>query len=329
MASLSLLAGVPPFLMARELLTRAGAFEPGMSPGPEPPPALREAVRPLSEQAIAAALLEQLRSAAFAIYGPDDRIEAYEVQGAEQRRALDCTAAVFFDAAVQDAGDDARSLYTRPFGPMKQLCPGVRFYNQPSGATATGVLVGPDLVVTAAHVARRIPWQRMCLVFGFQMENPFAARERIPVGDVYRVAELVARGDGGETPRDWALLRLDRRAEGRPFAAINRDRPLAVGQAIYPVGHPMGLPVKFAGNARVLERGDDDIFTANLDVFPACSGSPVFNAETHALEGIVLADPTLDHFLPVDGCYVQATFPEEESVGNQHLRAHHFAGAVV
>ena len=51
MASLSLLAGVPPFLMARELLTRAGAFEPGMSPGPEPPPALagddaaREALR--------------------------------------------------------------------------------------------------------------------------------------------------------------------------------------------------------------------------------------------------------------------------------------------
>ncbi len=328
MSSLSVLAEVPSFLLARELRARSQRGSADMGATPPPPAELREALRSLSEAELAAGLLEQLRGRTRSVYGPDDRVEAHEVRRIEHMRALACTAAIFVDAAVRSAGDGAYTLATRPFGAVKRLCPGVRFYNQPIGAAATGVLVGPDLLLTAAHVIRRVPADRVRAVFGFHMDAPFVARERIPAADVYRVTEIVARGEGQPPRADWILLRLDRRADDRPFADLNPDRPLLPGQPIYTVGHPMGLPVKLAGNARVLAQGDDDIFTANLDVFPACSGSPVFNADTHALEGIVLADPKLDHFIPVDGCYVHATFPDDDSVGNQHLRARHFADAV-
>lgn len=328
MTSLSVLAGVPSFLLARELRARSQLGSPDMSFETPPPAALRQALRPISDPELAAGLLEQLRNHACSVYGPDDRVEAYEVQRREHLQALACTAAIFLDAAVQAADDGLCTLATRSFGAVKQLCPGVRFYNQPIGAAATGVLVGPDLLLTAAHVIRRVPHERARVVFGFHMDNPFAARERIPAADVYRILEVVARGEGQPPRGDWVLLRLDRRADDRPFADLAPDHPLPPGHPIYTVGHPMGLPVKLAGNARVLATGDADHFTANLDVFPACSGSPVFDAETHALAGIVLADPKLDHFIPVDGCYVHATFPDDDSVGNQHLRAHHFAAAV-
>ena len=76
---------------------------------------------------------------------------------------------------------------------------------------------------------------------------------------------------------------------------------LAEGTEIYIIGHPFGLPMKVAGNARV-ESIDDNYFRASLDAFRGNSGSPVFRADTHAAIGIyVRGERSIE---VVGGCYV-------------------------
>ena len=49
------------------------------------------------------------------------------------------------------------------------------------------------------------------------------------------------------------------------------------------MGHPLGLPVKYAANASVRENGVADHFVTNLDSYGGNSGSAVFNAATRVV----------------------------------------------
>ncbi|MCG2724712.1 MAG: serine protease [Elusimicrobia bacterium] len=86
---------------------------------------------------------------------------------------------------------------------------------------------------------------------------------------------------------NYALLRLDRKVSGHTPLAINRDQNLKVGTKLFVIGYPNGLPVKIAGNAEI-RSVHNDYFAANLDTFRGNSGSPVFNAETYLIEGILV-----------------------------------------
>ena len=57
------------------------------------------------------------------------------------------------------------------------------------------------------------------------------------------------------------------------------------------MGHPSGLPLKYADGARVFET-ENDYFSTNLDTFGGNSGSPVFNADTLEVEGILVRGDT-------------------------------------
>ena len=64
------------------------------------------------------------------------------------------------------------------------------------------------------------------------------------------------------------------------------------------LGHPSGLPMKYTGGAKAFEI-EDNYFTTNLDSFGGNSGSPVFNAKTLEVEGILVrgdVDYTPDEF---------------------------------
>lgn len=60
---------------------------------------------------------------------------------------------------------------------------------------------------------------------------------------------------------------------GRIPVTIRRQGSIAVGARLYTLGHPGGLPLKFSDRARVRSTHS--------------SGSPVFNATDHVLEGLI------------------------------------------
>jgi hypothetical protein len=84
------------------------------------------------------------------------------------------------------------------------------------------------------------------------------------------------------------LLRLVRTV-ARPLAPLPIAAPRP-GALAYVLGHPLGLPLKLAQGGRVLGV-EGATFRVALDTYTGNSGSPVFDADSHALIGIVSEGP--------------------------------------
>uniref|UniRef100_A0A0G4HY36 Serine protease n=1 Tax=Chromera velia CCMP2878 TaxID=1169474 RepID=A0A0G4HY36_9ALVE len=170
--------------------------------------------------------------------------------------------------------------------------------------------------------------RRFFFVFGFNTAEAEAAGGesllRIPMSNVYEASEVIFSEFGNSQTRDrrgndFSLVRLDRNVEGRTPARGRTGGRVRGGQTLYLIGHPVGLSAKttkplwafssapspFLGSSaapiaggmwdvhggvpdgRILHEGDAS-FKVTLDAFGGNSGSPVFDLETDALEGLVV-----------------------------------------
>lgn len=243
----------------------------------------------------------------------------------EQRDAAGCVAAVFYAGAIGSDGEGRVRLATTPFGREQWIAPEERFYGQPSGALATAFLAGPDLMVTAGHVVDRLGVAGLRFVFGFRVDESGAAPEVFPADDLFAARGIIGR-ETDDAGADWAVVRLDRAAEGRPVARLRRGREVALGEGLYTVGHPRGLPAKFADNARVRRNEHPAYFVANLDTYMHCSGSPVFG-EDHRVVGVVVRGKPDLRRLP-SGLRVSNMVPDDGGRGEDCTRVSCFAGLV-
>lgn len=221
------------------------------------------------------------------IYGVDDRKDFFDFKtDAKVRELANSVAALFFDTAVTDNGDGTSTLRTQPFGQSRNLCSGERFFNQPIGAFCTGFLVGPDLIATAGHCANAGNVTTILFVFGFQMEDANTPVTRIPNKDIYRGKAMLGREEQG-AGADWGLIQLDRPVTNRAVLQVRRTGRIADTAPVSVIGHPTGLPVKYAKDANVRDNTPSAFFVANLDTYGGNSGSPVFGAN-HVVEGILV-----------------------------------------
>jgi hypothetical protein len=65
-------------------------------------------------------------------------------------------------------------------------------------------------------------------------------------------------------------------------------------------------------------------FTANLDTYGGNSGSPVFNADSHEVEGVLVRGDT--DFVPVGMCMISAVCPMNGCHGEDCTRVTEFTG---
>ena len=178
-------------------------------------------------------------------------------------------------------------------------------------ATCSGTLIGPDLWATAGHCIANdhsAGWCRPGTLDGYLVVFDFtdAIDTNFPEANVFVANEVVhcvvddsyCYGTEGVTV-DWAVLRLDRVPVGRTPVTI-QSTVAAVGEPMYLVGHPSGLPRKYtladAAEVLAVREGPSDsrdhanvhTLVTNLDSFSGNSGSGMFNGLTNEMVGILV-----------------------------------------
>lgn len=265
----------------------------------------------------------------IAIYGEDNRADYYEADRVYQRLA-DSTAALFRSRDVRlDASRGTAEIdLGKTIGGKFHLKEGERYGDQPFGSFCSSFLAGEDLVVTAAHCFREyapedtnISYKDTLFVFGYAVEAAGRFPTEVPAGNVFAFKELVsAKYD--KNGADYAVIRLDRKVPADRFPlAINRGAAPAAGARLFTIGYPSGMPVKIAGSASVRRvNADKGFFVTDLDTFAGNSGSPVFNAETMLIEGVLTRGGTDYIHTESDGVsYYDPQRPGGYAAGSAHV----------
>lgn len=241
------------------------------------------------------------------VYGNDDRMELFEASP-ETARLADSVVS-FWNWNQYDSDADGISFKTSKVADTYGLCPGERFRNQPTGGNCTGALVGDDLVLTAGHCLIDQECEGAKIVFGFAIKKAGGkAPARMGKDDVYSCKQIVTHFIGKDPAPEYTLVRLDRPVAGHKPLAINRGGNLKKGGKVLVIGHPLGLPLKISAGA-VRDASPESYFVTDLDTFIGNSGSPVINAATGLIEGILIFGDKDFQTTPAN-CNTVAVYPQ-------------------
>lgn len=220
------------------------------------------------------------------IYGEDDRVEASEVSG-EWSSIAKSTVALFKISDMSISFRGRATLKLQNLGARLQLCEGERFASQKAGSFCSGALIGPDLILTAGHCVQDVSdCSETRFVFDFKASSSGIVSSSVAADNLYsckKIIRHVLTSDGA----DYAVIQLDRSVKSRQPLKMAEHSDLRTGDSIVVMGHPSGLPLKIAGGAEVRSIASEH-FVTNLDTYGGNSGSPVFNARTHKIEGVLV-----------------------------------------
>ena len=277
-----------------------------------------ENLREFDDVSITKALKENQK----VIYGVDDRIDIFNLPVGANLNDADSVVALFNNNQVNDNGNGTSTLQTQNFGTARNLCNGESFRNQPIGCFCSGFLVATDIIATAGHCVNNGNVANVRFVFGFRMRDATTAETIISNGEIYSGVSIIGRQESGNGS-DWALIRIDRPVTNHRVVRIRRSGKIGDTQGVHVIGHPSGLPTKFAGGAAVRNNQSNAFFVANLDTYGGNSGSPVFNSDTHEVEGILVRGQT--DFVLQGSCMISVVCPTTGCGGEDCTRTTEFA----
>lgn len=241
------------------------------------------------------------------IYGQDNRTDIVDVQNAVIRKILKAVAGRVSKWSY-DYLDEEKKADIFFYEPPKlsdpwgaNVCLDEKFSEQPVIADCTGFLVGEDLLVTAGHcvvypgeeVKNKVTdqCQEYQWLFDFEINGKDNLNlQKVNQKKLYHCKKVIhARLDDDH---DFALIQLNRKVTDRDFLKVRKFSKVERNDRLYVIGHPSGLPKKYAPGAKVTNNSKEFYFSTNLDTFGGNSGSPVFNVKTNEVEGILVRGKT-------------------------------------
>ena len=220
----------------------------------------------------------------LAIYGEDHRQEIASAPP-PWRKLSHSIAAQIHHLSLSLDGDSYIPLPGNWKAPLN-YCADEAFYGQPRVAHCTGFLIAPDKMLTASHCLPSCP--HFLWVFDYTHDAP-----SIPRQNVYSCHRSETIHPSLTYPEGFGIVYLDRPVSDRPPLTLRTTGSLSEQERVVLIGHPMGLPLKI--DAGPLQQGNllidntpPHYFTAPLDSYTGNSGSPVFNARTGSVEGVLV-----------------------------------------
>lgn len=196
-----------------------------------------------------------------------------------------CVAMVFWMAEDPPEEDGEFLIPTRPPVLVRNAFEPDYFTEQWSIPGAfSGFLASPTRFVTARHaIDESVDVSKLCILFDYTAKKAITSPVRVPRGSFHRPVRELYRGIGKDD--DFVILEMSPVSDRA--APIRREGKIGDTDRIHMIGHPYGFPVKVAGRAQVLENSHEKLFEHYLDALGGHSGAPVFNADTHVIEGIL------------------------------------------
>ncbi|HXH29310.1 MAG TPA: serine protease [Bacteriovoracaceae bacterium] len=221
------------------------------------------------------------------IYGRDNRIETFASPSALYQKLSKSSAAMVIKMGIR-ARNGVATFDGISYGQRYGLCEKERFAKQTQVASCSGFLVAKDVIATAGHCIQSI-WEcdQAAWVFNLKLERASQTDVSVSTKDIYNCKKIIRQRFGKGDGQDYALIKLDRPVLGAVPVTLSAQAPRP-GEPLVMIGHPSGLPQKITDGAQVLTvKGKT--FMANVDAFKISSGSPVFNAQTGVVLGILVA----------------------------------------
>jgi hypothetical protein len=218
------------------------------------------------------------------IYGVDNRIEWYEASDQFKELGLSVAGMVYTDD-IKDRGRVGQYQVAGMRMSGLGVCEDERFEDQILTADCTAFLVAPDMVATAGHcIKSQADCNKRSFVFDLKRKTRVSWGNRVPKTSVYKCKSIVEREM--KSIYDYAIIKLDKPVTDRKPLKLNMDQYLRKGTPLVVMGHPVGLPLKIADGASI-KKIYPSSFTSNLDTYGGNSGSPVMNARTGEVYGIL------------------------------------------
>lgn len=251
-------------------------------------------------------LMSLISQAALAIdkvvYGVDDRKDIFESNSALYKKLASSTAAMIPQGQLESVGGDLIEIKGTTLE-EDGVCSDARFAKQITAANCSGFLVGDQYLVTAGHCIESLSdCSNYSWVFDYANLKQENAKQTVAKKDVYTCTEIIARALDRATENDYALVKLDRKVEGRVPLKFRTSGKIANKAALVVIGHPSGLPSKIADGANVRSNSNKVYFQATLDTFGGNSGSAVFDSKTGVVEGILVRGERDYVSDPVEAC---------------------------
>jgi V8-like Glu-specific endopeptidase len=248
-----------------------------------------------------------------AIYGPDDRRDID--QALEYRQFAKAIGSMVGSNLVNDNKDGTFSVdLVKPIS-KNGFCSDERFAEQSSLGRCSGFLIAPDILVTAGHCGANTgidgQTQGYCDAFSWIFDYNTANTQvmdtnKIPAKYIYKCQKALRselfenypydpRRDGDFN--DFAVFQLERSVEGAVPLKISK-KVLALGDSVYTIGYPWGLPAKFSGVSTIRSVSGKSSVFASLDTWSGNSGGPVFNNKNEVV-GILVGGHQFDSYTQI------------------------------
>lgn len=240
-----------------------------------------------------------------AIYGADNRRDIVNVPMAVRTASQAVAANIpsFYFLSEQNSDQLMHENHGLKYGEEADLCVNERFTRQTSFGHCTGFLVHQKILITAGHCL--IPTGTIenqenpyCDNFSFwlgynKFHNPRLGRDINPQNVVRCKKVIYAKNNEMVSPiMDFAILELEESIPHIQPLEIGAD--VTVGESVYALGHPHGLPLKHSGKSKVRQVAETS-FSAFLDTLGGNSGGPVLN-DRNQVVGILVAGHQNDFY---------------------------------
>ena len=254
------------------------------------------------------------------IYGVDDRKDIFESKNTPYKTLAQSTAAMIPTNVLEEREGNLLEI-TGTTLEEDGICSDARFAKQITAANCSGFLVGEDLLVTAGHCIESLSdCSRYSWVFDYANTTEEKKTHIVPKSAVYTCTQIISRALDRATDNDYALVKLDRKVEGRLPLKVRTSGKIANKADLVVIGHPSGLPSKIADGAAVRTNKNNYYFQATLDTFGGNSGSAVFDSKTGVVEGILVRGERDYISDPVRGCSIPKVCKMTECRGEDVTR---------